>query len=499
MTPTQYNAWLNDPTAIRVVLVEAVANIAGQDTTFYLSTLPYTSHAGDTPAGQPYHAVLVVDDLQTTEQMSLDGSATMTIGDVGVLNSDGAFDAWLNYVWTNRSVTILFGDVRWPRSDFQTVFSGVSSDIGNKSRTSVNLKIRDKKERLNVAITEHLLGGTTANQGAIVPLAFGEIVNISPLLIDPTSLQYQVHDGAFNGLIEVRDNGVPIANDLIGWDAVTVDLVHGTFKLVNAPAGTVTCSLQGDTGGGSYAKTVAQIVQRIATGYCYSGNRFTLSEIDTANFSAFDAAHPQVVGLSVTSSMNGMAAVQQVTGAIGTQLTTSRAGLLQLQQIDFSNLSPTFDIHPQHMVEHSIWPSARQMVSASVLLSFCPNQTQQANLATSLPAEALSLLAQPYLTVTAVDAATKSLYKLTTEPTQEDTVLLSRDDALAEATRRLNIRKAPRTTYQFDAFATLFQLTLGQAVRLYHPRFNLSSGATGLVVSMTTKWAAGRTTVGVMV
>jgi hypothetical protein len=499
MTNAQYLAWLNDPSAIRMVLVEAVASVNGVDTTFYLSTLPYTSAAADTPANQPYRAALIASDLQTTEGLSLDGSATMTVGDIGVQNADGAYDAWLGYVWTNRPVTILFGDVRWPRSDFQVIFNGVSADIGNKSRTSVNLKIRDKLERLNAAISEHLVGGTTSNQGAMVPLAFGEVVNVTPLLIDPTTLQYQVHDGAINGLIEVRDNGVPIANDTLGWAKVTVDAAHGTFRLASTPAGTLTVSLQGDIGGGSYASTVAGIVKRIATGYGYTGNQFSAGEIDATNFAAFDTAHPQPIGISVTGTTNSLSVIQQATGALQAQLVASRTGLLQLQQIDFSNLVPSFDIKPAHMVEHSIYPQARELVQASVVLTFCQNQTQQANLTTSLPAEALSLMGKANFESTAVDVSVKTLYKLTTEPTKVDTVLLRRIDADAEAQRRLNICKVPRTTYQFDGFAALFQLQLNQAVRLFHPRFNLAAGAAGLVVSMTTNWALGRTTVGVMV
>ena len=497
MTPAQYNAWLNDPTAIRNVLVEVAANVNGTDAMFYLSVLPYTSAATDTPANQPYKAALIASDLQTTEQLSLDGSATMAIGDIGIANDDGAYDSWLGYVWTNRPVVILFGDVRWPRSDYQMIFNGVSADIGNKSRDSVILKIRDKLERLNVAISEHTLGGATASQGSFVPLAFGEVVNVTPLLIDPTTLQYQVHDGAIQGLIEVRDNGVPIANDTIGWGALTVDAAHGTFQLQSPPAGTVTVSLQGDSTGG-YVNTVAGIIKRIAMQGGYPGSRFSSSEIDTANFDAFEASHKQPIGISVTSSSNALQVIKQAAGALQAQLTTSRTGQLQLQQLDFANIPPTFDITPAHMVEHSIFPTARTPAQASVKLTFCQNQTQQKNLATSLPAEALSLMGMANLDAEAVDVTTRTLYKLTAEPSKEETVLVRRFDAEAEALRRLNIRKVPRTTYQFDAFAPLFQLQLGQAVRLTHPRFNLAGGALGLVVSMTTNWAIGRTTVGVM-
>lgn len=490
---TDQQTWLANPDAYRVVLVEAVANVSGVDTTFYLSTLPYV----DAAANRPYRAVLIAPDIETTEQLTLDGNPTMTVGDIGISNDDGIFDAWLTYVWTNRPVNILLGDVRWARSSFISIFSGVSADIGNKSRTSINLKIRDKLERLNVAITEHLLGGTGANQASTVPLAFGEVINVTPLLIDPTTLQYQVHDGQISGLIEIRDNGVPIGNDTIGWGSIVVDNTHGTFRLGSPPVGTITVSLQGDATG-YYVNSTAGIVQRIVTSYGYAGNRFSAGEIDAANFAAFDAAHPQPLGISVTGSTNTLAVVQQATNALQAQLTTSRDGLLQLQQIDFASLSPVFDIKPQHMVEHSIWPSSRELVKGEVWLTFCQNLTTQSNLQTSLPAEALSLMGKSYLDTRAVDIATKTLYKLTAEPTQEDTVLVRRTDAAAEALRRLNVRKVPRTTYQFDGFASLFQLTVGTPVRLFHPRFNLANGVTGLVVSMSTKWAVGRTTVGVM-
>jgi hypothetical protein len=172
---------------------------------------------------------------------------------------------------------------------------------------------------------------------------------------------------------------------------------------------------------------------------------------------------------------------------------------LQLQQIDFASLNPTFDIKPQHMAEQNIWPASREPVQASVLLTYCSNQTAQQNLTTGLPAEALALMGTPYLKATAVDVSTKTLYKLTAEPSEEATALIRRTDANAEAQRRLNNRKVPRTLYQFDGFAPLMQLQMAQHVRLYHPRFNLAAGVPGIVVMMTTRWARGRTTVGVLV
>jgi hypothetical protein len=167
------------------------------------------------------------------------------------------------YIWSNKPLLVYYGDPRWLCTSvnlanvFLTVFNGVVDDVDSRSGSSLNLKIRDKLERLNTAVTEDKLGtvsswgyGGQQNQNSIKPLIFGEVFNISPLLVNTnfgTNLrpQYQFNNGVSEQLIEIRDNGVPIYNNTIVDSQITVDLETGKFVLYTLPRGVVTCSAQG--------------------------------------------------------------------------------------------------------------------------------------------------------------------------------------------------------------------------------------------------------------
>jgi len=88
---------------------------------------------------------------------------------------------------------------------------------------------------------------------------------------------------------------------------------------------------------------------------------------------------------------------------------------------------------------------------------------------------------------------------LNAEPVQIDTMLLTRADADAEAQRRLDLWKVPRTTYEFDGVPELLTLELGQAVTVYSPRFGMAAGVSGIIISLAPDWNTGRVKVGFLV
>lgn len=200
-------AWLEDQTSIRCLLVEITArNITtSTEVTFYLSNMGYTTTTADVTY-LPY----LTGTLQTTESLGIDSNLTMSFGDIEVANLNGELDDWLDstkYIWVNRTVKVYLGDPRWVssnlaavRTNFEKIFDGVVADVDSSSRDSVNIKVRDKLQRLNYPLTEHTLGtyGTWAagqtNQDTIRPLIFGEVNNISPILIDPSKLEYMFND-----------------------------------------------------------------------------------------------------------------------------------------------------------------------------------------------------------------------------------------------------------------------------------------------------------------
>lgn len=491
MTNEQFLAWLQDGAAVRMVLVEAQVNVAGVEVTRYLASRPFLTGPADMPANTLYEP-LIVGGISLSEQISLTAEAQLSSGDIELSNVDGVLDGWLDDVWVNRPIRAWVGDPAWPRAQFRPIFNGVIADIDSASRDSVNIKLRDKLQRLNTPLTEQLLGGATANKGAILPLLFGEGHNLAPLLTDPALQEYQFHAGQVEPGAEVRTSGKPREVDFFPE--------RGAFRFRDAVGtGAVTVSAHGDSAAG-YSNRIGPLVQRIVTGYGKASTRFTAEDLDVANFAAFDAAHPQPVGLPVSERTNVLVACQQLAASVGAQLILSRAGQLRLIQLRLPGTgTPTMHITPDHMRERTLRPVARQDVVAAVKIGFCRNYTAQPDLQTSLPVEHKSLYATEWLTETATDEAARDTYRLDTEPVQIDTCLLRRVDAAAEAARRLALGRAPRTIYEFDGEPEMLLLELGQDVTITYPRFGLDHGEPAVVVSLGPDWITGRCTVGVMV
>jgi hypothetical protein len=249
MNDAQFLAWLKSSAAYRVVLIEAAVQIGGVESVVYFATKPFTTGPSDAPANTTYLPIATVGRL-FTERLLLDGEGGLSAGELEIENVGGARDAWAGpgYIWSNRSIKAYIGDVRWDRADFRMIFNGIVADISPRGRQALTLKLRDKMQRLNTPVSEVKLGGTGEQRDALLPIALGQAFNVTPLLINAAILKYQVHAGAIDSIIEVRDNGAPVA--------FTPGLAAGTFQLQSAPAGVVTASVRGAAASG-YVDTAA--------------------------------------------------------------------------------------------------------------------------------------------------------------------------------------------------------------------------------------------------
>jgi len=493
MTDAAFLAWLKSSAAYRVVLIEAAVQIGGVESVVYLATKPFTTGPGDAPANTTYLPIATVAKL-FTEQLSLDSEGGLSAGDLEIENVGGARDAWAGpgYVWKNRVIKAYIGDVRWGRADFQMIFNGIVADIAPRGRQALALKLRDKLQRLNTAISEVKLGGASEQRDALLPIALGQVFNVTPLLTNGAILKYQVHAGAIDSIIEVRDNGAPVE--------FTADPATGTFQLppLGDPVGVVTASVRGAAVGG-YVDTAAQLMKRLVTSYGKTSDRFTDADLDLANIATFDAAHQQPLGVYSTARQNVLAACQMLLSSVGAQLVMSRLGLARLIKVALPGAGTPFVIRPEHMAGQ-LEPKGRTDVVGAVKLGFAKNWTvQDAGTLANLPEVHKALFAEEWLTTTKTDATTLATYRLNAEPVQIDTMLLTRADADTEAQRRLDLWKVPRTTYEFEGVPELLSLELGQAVTVYAPRFGMNAGVAGIVISLAPDWETGRVTVGFLV
>ncbi len=504
-----FQTWLETPSAIRGILVEATVSVYNTttllwaDQTIYISNIGYLTQDSITS-----YLPILTGGATFTESITLDGSLSMSFGDLEISNTNGDYDTWLDstkHIWVNKPIQVYYGDPFVQSADlatihsttFEKVFDGLIADVDTKSRTSLNIKVRDKLERLNTPLTENKIGtyGTWAqgqtNQDTIKQIVFGEVHNITPVLIDPSTLEYLINDGNTESLIELRDNGVPVTPG-------TTDLVNGKFTLAYPSSGQLTVSVQGvkntvavSTGTyvpGTYGNLVAKIIALIVTQYGNIDNRLALSDIDFTNFNTFNTANTQPVGYAVLDRENVLNVCNILANSVGAQIYFTRLGKLQLLQLGVYTPDTSVSIGTSDILFHTLEISNRSTVVAATKLGYCKNWTVQAGLVTDIPMAHKEMFATEWYTTTTTDTAVKATYKLNSDPVQKDTTLLKGTDASTEATRLNNYFKVPRTVYKFTGTSRLLSLKLGQQIVLTHPRFGLSAGKSGQVITLSPNW-----------
>jgi hypothetical protein len=488
----EFEAWLSSPDAIRVTLYESSVLSGGQEITRYTcnGSFPITA-PNDSPANT-YYEPIASAGVQFTEQLSLTGAATAAVGDIEFDNSAFARDSWyLSDIWASRAQRAYLGDPRWARSNFRMILNGMAAGISRKDRFGLAVKLRDQLQRLDAPLSERALGGASLTSETLYPSCFGECFNVSPVY-DPTTDRYFVHFGPVEWIFEVRVNGLPV-------DA-TIDNATGSFQLNVGlpPSGVVTCSAQGDKFGGVYRNTVAALIRRITTGYGKDDGRFTDADIDLDNFDAFEASHPQKVGIYITGNTTVKSACDQLADSLGAQMVPSRLGKLRLIQIGIGGAS-TFSIRAHHMKNETLEPVTSMAPVAAVSIGYDRNWTPQDSLQTALSERDKQFYNDDYLYASAANDAVADAYRISTVVTPKSTLLKVKAEAKAEAARLAALNGRPRDIYKFEGTPEMFQLALGQQVTIYHHENSMQGGVRAQVIMLSPDYKAGICDVGVLV
>jgi hypothetical protein len=151
------------------------------------------------------------------------------------------------------------------------------------------------------------------------------------------------------------------------------------------------------------------------------------------------------------------------------------------------------------MVLNSLAVSEKVPVIAGVKLGYAKNWTVQNNLVTAIPQEHKDLYATEWLESVAKDSTTATNFSLTTEPDQENTLLITKATADAVAAKKLGLFKAQRKVITMTCTARLLGVQVGDAVVVTSARFGLGGGTLGRVVSTKPNWLKGMIEIGVLV
>lgn len=507
-TSTQLIAWLQSDTAKRCVLIEAGVQIAGVETTRFLSNRNYGTHLP-----------VICGGVTFSESLSLDGSVSLSSGNIEFNNINGEIDTWLDDVWKNRAIRVYIGDEFWQRSDFYLIFDGVIAEQPSADdRLKVVLTLSDKLQRLNTTVTDTKLGGTSPNSDKLIPLLFGERFNISPLLVDLATHTYQIHNGPIERIIEVRDNGIPVG--------YTANLAAGTFQLTAQPVGTITCDAQGDNSTGYFNDPVG-LIRRLAKGFGDADKRFTDAELYLTGSLADElsgsgvryldnvvsgnvvlerqlvpgalVSASVVVGEYITDKTNLLELCNKIASSIGARVAMTRTGLLYVVRIQLPQPNTGTFVTAADMRQKTLHVDTVPVV-ASVQLGYCRNGTVQTALQTGLPSDQIELFAKEWpFTATYSDPVTAARYKLIQNPTLIETSLQAKVDADLETARRGALFGVQRKVVTFEGVPKLMLEGLGGSLTVQHSRFGLLSGRTGQVLRIDTDWLQARITIGVLI
>ncbi|HBL27522.1 MAG TPA: hypothetical protein DD490_11860 [Acidobacteria bacterium] len=338
---------------------------------------------------------------------------------------------------------------------------------GGAAPTVTTLLTNHAGNQLSVKLRSVLEMGASL-EGRPKPLCFGKCLNVAPVQAHPSLLLYQVHDGPIQGIDAVYNRGVAL-----GAAQYTVDLLRGTFTLLQAPGdgGVITADVRGDTLGG-YVSSVAGIVRRVVATY----GPLTAADLDSASFTVLDAANPAVTGLYAADQRTLLDVLDELVNSIGAFYGFDRGGKFEVglftapsaAQPDAASFGPAeiLEIEAQP-TELPVW---RQRVG------YERNWTVQAGdgLAGAVSEERKAFLAEEVRLAVASDETVKTKFLLARDPEPWRTLLADKTAAQSEADRLLVLYGQRREMYRVTAKTQPYKLELGDQVALDYNRFGLT-------------------------
>jgi hypothetical protein len=174
------------------------------------------------------------------------------------------------------------------------------------------------------------------------------------------------------------------------------------------------------------------------------------------------------------------------------------AGKMKIIKLDLPQASAGTTVTADDMKDKSISVSEMTDVFASTKINYCKNWSVQEALQTGIPANHIELFGQEWLSETYAATAVATKYKLFSDPTPIDTLLITQSAALAEATRLTNLWSVQRRVVVYDGLPHLILEQLGNPQTIQHARFQLSAGVRGQIINKVTDWLAATSTFGVL-
>lgn len=421
-------------------------------------------------------------------------------GSIEIANGDGELDSIVrSYALDARQVRVLFGPYMAAWASF-VVVADVLGTGWEADELTVRIGLRDRGYSLDTPLQESLYAGsggaegTSDNEGKPIPLCYGRVRNITPTLIDPVNLIYQVHDGAISAVDDVFDRGAALTdstNNVATYAALVSQAVSagefataravGLFKLGATPDGLVTADVRGDATP-DYSNTLDVIALRLLRDVAGVPNQF----INASTF-AGAAAIAGEMGVYVSSSETPSTAqvLSALLASVGGWWGAARDGRIRAGRLTRPELrTPAVSLDQWSILdlrpEETPVPRWRQRVAYQ--RNWTPQRGE--DLAGSVTAARRQFLTEPLRAVTAADGVTRVRHLQALDPDPLPSLYESSADAQTLADHLLALFGPDRMIINVEVKRLGYLLDLNSFVRVTWPRLGLSNGRMFAVIGI---------------
>lgn len=444
MTETQYENWLADLTASRILLAE-LHHAGGVE---YVATAPFISRPTDADPNRVY------DDCMTAAvDISTRIDGLVGFGEVS-LDDDGSLNHWLSNAWQGHPIKLYLGGPTWPRDDFRLLAQGRNGGIADAREGVLAFIMEDESSVLE----ERIDTGQLPDDAGPVPLAMGNVYNAPAYLITPDPYRFKASFLPVTAL-NPKDNGNPIAH--------TDELSTGAFVLSNGLIGTLTVDIE-------EAHNTPQLVcEWVAAHYSIA-----VSEIALPSYT---------VGLYYNGDVTGREILDQLCEGLGAYWYLDPVGALVVRQRVLP-IAAEITLVGDDIEQKQIRLASTEPPWKGLTLRWGRNHSPLTTIAGAIedgsPGEASRLR-----TEWRESRATQAVDDYPLAQRQElNSVIQTEADAATERDRLLTLRAQRRETWSIQAF--LPPVRVGMAIAVDHPRL---AGRVGRIASVSRSPTRGTT------
>lgn len=511
-----------------IYLVEIEAHDGTGVRVLYVSTEGITTRPTDTPANTFYDP-RIIDPGNFQRQLygtgTTRGASQVGAGEVVLASASPGneltLDAWLNYSFDGRPVTIkTLESVNDSITAAKVLFRGTAEQlVADNPIDKVSIRLHDRLADLDKPLLTTKYAGTTITAGPtaegnvdlkdqIKPRIWGRVTNAPCVQVNAFDLIYQVSASAMQS-ITVFDGAIPLTQ---GADYATVAalqaatvlpgryitcLALGMFRLGAMPAATITADVV--QGADNAARSTAQIVRSILLGFGISA-----SDLPTTSFTALDTLNSAQIGLRVADETTALDVVSAALNTIGGWLAPDRLGVFYVGRLGPPSGTPVATYGDYEFIgdiaKLSVLDDDKGLQAWRTTVRWGQSLVVQGDndVFGNATTARRSLVATEWRESKVENTAIRTISPNAPEITI-DSRFAFEADAVAEATRLQAFYGARRARYRFKIHISLAEgVELGSIIRLQHPRLGLAAGRLFVVIGRVDEYVEDNVTLDVL-